>query len=127
MSLTPAADDLPTDLTQVLTMEIKNLIHAKEALDAMSDERRSLQQQCKDAKGRILALMTKSGIDKANYEQYAVSVATSNRKESITTKNLGEILKRSIPDQDAVELAEKVGGSLETISAPFIRMSKSKR
>jgi len=120
-----ADTSLEHDLTHVLTVEIRNLIEAKEALDAMSGDRKGLQQRCKDAKGRILAVMTESNIDKANFEQYAVSVANSNRKESINSKNLLEILKRVLPDKDAEELAPKVLSSLTTTSQPFIRMSKS--
>ena len=70
--------------------------------------------------------MTQGNIDKANFEQYAVSVATSNRKESINSKNLEDILKRCLPDKDAEELAPKVLASLTSASQPFIRMSKSK-
>lgn len=116
---------LETDLTQVLTTEIRNLIEAKEALDAMSDERKGLQERAKNAKERILKVMVDSNIDKANFEQYAVSVATSNRKETINSKNLHEILKRVVPDKDADELAPKILQSLGATSQPFIRMSKS--
>ena len=122
-----ADEQLQADLAQVLTQEIRNLIRAKEALDAMSEQRRGLQAQQKEAKERILNLMTRSNIDKANFEQYAVSVATSNRKQSITCKNLGEILKLHLPDQDAEELCAKITGALETVSSPFVRLSKSKR
>ena len=71
--------------------------------------------------------MTRSNIDKANFEQYAVSVATSNRKQSITCKNLGDVLKVHMPDQDADELCAKIIGGLETVSSPFVRLSKSSR
>jgi len=120
-------DVLDTDLTNMLTAEIRNLIAAKEGLDAMAEECKHLKKASKDAKERILDIMTRGNIDKANFDRYAVSVAKSNRKEGITAKNLCEILKRSLPDKDAEEIAAKVVASLESVSQPFIRMSKSKK
>ena len=126
MEQQPGDAGLAQDLTQALTAEIRHLIQAKEALESMAEERRGLQKRCQECKARILAMMTQGNIDKANFEEYAVSVATSNRKESITAKSLPDILKRCLPDKDAEELCPKILGTLTSSSQPFIRMSKSK-
>ena len=111
-------------VTSILTTEISNLIQAKEALDEMAAERRELLTRSKLAKERILEVMSSSGIDKANFENYAVSVAKSNRTQPISSKNLHEILAKAIPETDATELASQVVEKLDVISKPFIRLSK---
>lgn len=114
-------------VASMLTSEIQALIAAKKAVDSMAEDRKELVANLKSCKERVLNIMQANSIDKANFDNYAVSVATSKRRESVGTNNRTEILKRVMPDEDAGELSKKIEDCLTHKTVPFIRLSQNLR